>query len=54
MIGDRLDNDIEPAAQLKMHTLWVKQGIFADSNMESLEHKPEIIVDQILKILNFL
>ncbi|MDE6660887.1 MAG: HAD family hydrolase [Anaeroplasmataceae bacterium] len=54
MIGDRLDNDIEPAAELNMHTIWVKQGIFADSNPDSLEHKPEIIVDQILKILNFL
>ena len=26
MIGDRLDNDIIPAKQLGMHTIWVRQG----------------------------
>lgn len=54
MIGDRLDNDIEPAGNLKMHTLWVKQGLFAKSNLESIKNKPEIIVDHISEILNYL
>ncbi|MDE6408271.1 MAG: HAD family hydrolase [Anaeroplasmataceae bacterium] len=54
MIGDRLDNDIEPASQLNMHTIWVKQGIFADANVDSLEHKPEIVVSSISEILNYL
>ncbi len=26
MIGDRIDNDIEPANKLGMKTIWVKQG----------------------------
>ena len=26
MIGDRLDNDILPAKQLGMHTIWIRQG----------------------------
>ncbi|MCM1131172.1 MAG: HAD family hydrolase [Roseburia sp.] len=54
MIGDRLDNDIEPAGNLKMHTLWVKQGIFAESNLESIKNKPEIIVNHISEILSYL
>ena len=54
IIGDRLDNDIEPAGNMKMHTLWVKQGLFAESNLESIQNKPEIIVDHISEILNYL
>ncbi|MDE6656014.1 MAG: HAD family hydrolase [Anaeroplasmataceae bacterium] len=54
MIGDRLDNDIEPAAQLMMHTIWIKQGLFADSNINSIENKPERIVNSISEILNYL
>lgn len=27
MIGDRLDNDILPANQIGMITIWVKQGL---------------------------
>ena len=26
MIGDRIDNDIEPANRLGMRTIWVRQG----------------------------
>lgn len=54
MIGDRLDNDIVPAAQLKMHTIWVKQGLFQGSNIAAIENKPECIVEQISEILNIL
>lgn len=31
MIGDRLDNDIVPAAGLGMTTVWIKQGMFCDA-----------------------
>jgi len=39
MIGDRLDNDIVPANELGMYTIWVKQGnwIYA-SPKETLEY----------------
>ncbi|MCM1167621.1 MAG: HAD family hydrolase [Lachnospiraceae bacterium] len=50
MIGDRLDNDIEPAAQIGMHTIWVKQGIFAYGNLNLIHHKPEFIVNNITDI----
>ena len=51
MIGDRLDNDIEPAAQIGMHTIWVKQGSFAYGNLDLIQHRPEHIVDSVIDIL---
>lgn len=54
MIGDRLDNDIEPAAQIGMHTIWVKQGSFAYGNLNLIKHQPEYIVNNIADILKYL
>lgn len=54
MIGDRLDNDIEPATQLGMLTIWVRQGIYAYGNPNLISSKPSIIIEQIRDILNYL
>ena len=54
MIGDRLDNDIEPAAQLGMHTIWVKQASFAYGNLNLIRHKPDHIVDSVTDVLKYL
>lgn len=54
MIGDRLDNDIVPAAQIGMATIWVRQGLFKYGNVDLAEKKPDIIVEQIVDILSFL
>lgn len=54
MIGDRLDNDIEPASQIGMHTIWVKQGSFAYGNLELIQYQPEHIVNNITEILEHL
>ena len=54
MIGDRLDNDIEPAAQLGMHTIWVKQASFAYGNLNLIRHKPDHIVDRVTDVLKYL
>lgn len=54
MIGDRLDNDIEPAAQMGMLTIWVKQGPFADGNLNLINHKPDIAVEHVKDILGYL
>lgn len=54
MIGDRLDNDIEPAAKLGMSTIWVKQGTFAYANLNMFSYKPDIIVEHIEEILTYL
>ena len=54
MIGDRLDNDIEPAAQIGMNTIWVKQASFASGNLNLIQHKPNHTVDNIADILKYL
>ena len=54
MIGDRLDNDIEPAAGLGMHTIWVKQGAFAYGDVGLIRHKPEYTVDNVQEVLTVL
>lgn len=54
MIGDRLDNDIEPAGQMGMNTIWVKQSSFAYGNLKLIQHQPDYIVDNIFDILKYL
>lgn len=54
MIGYRLDNDMQPAAKIHMHTIWVKQGIFASADLNAMEYKPDLIVGSIFEILNYL
>jgi HAD superfamily hydrolase (TIGR01549 family) len=54
MVGDRLDNDIEPAGELGMHTIWVRQGSFAYGNIDLIKIKPEFIADSIREILEIL
>lgn len=52
MIGDRLDNDIEPAAKIGMKTVWVKVGEFAFGDPKLIFHEPDFTVDKIEEILN--
>ena len=52
MIGDRLDNDIVPAAKIGMKTIWVKQGYGGLGNPDLLEKKPDLIVDTVEELLN--
>ena len=47
MVGDRLDNDILPAAKLGMKTVWVRQGPFAGGNPEALGITPDLTVDSL-------
>lgn len=54
MIGDRLDNDIEPAGQMGMNTIWVKQSSFAYGNLKLIQHQPDYIVDNIFDVLKYL
>ena len=46
MVGDRLDNDIVPANELGMYTIWIKQGnwIYATPK-ESLEYPDWMIMN---------
>lgn len=54
MIGDRLDNDIDPASRIGMSTVWVKQGSFACGNVNLISHKPDLIIERIEDILLYL
>lgn len=52
MIGDRLDNDIVPAKQLGMKTVWVRQGFAKYQNISNETEKPDFIIDSIGDILD--
>lgn len=54
MIGDRLDNDIEPATRLGMRTIWVRQGVFAGGSLKLIHHRPDHIVGGIEDITEYL
>ena len=54
MIGDRIDNDIVPAKQLGMKTIWVKQGFGSLWNIMDESEKADIEVNNLSDILNFL
>lgn len=54
MIGDRLDNDIIPAGQMGLHTIWVCQGLSAMNDVRKAGYMPEITVEKIDDILHYL
>ena len=52
MIGDRLDNDISPAKQLGMKTVWIKQG-FGGLMTPDADNSPDWVVgdlDEVCKL----
>lgn len=51
MIGDRLDNDIAPAAEMGMYTVWVRQSWFGRGNADLVPFKPNIAVDSISEVI---
>ena len=52
MIGDRLDNDVVPAKQLDMKTVWVRQGFAKYLSVSNETEKPDFIIDSIGDILD--
>ena len=50
MVGDRLDNDIYPAKQLGLATVWVKQGIAAHQTPKSADYTPDDTIERIGKL----
>ena len=54
MIGDRIDNDIVPAKQMGMKTIWVKQGFGKYWNVAREEEKADYEVDNLISILSLL
>ena len=54
MVGDRLDNDIFPAKQIGMKTIWIKQGFGGIQNPKSDEYIPNIEISQLNDLLEVL
>ena len=54
MIGDRLDNDVVPAKQLGMKTVWVRQGFAKYLSVSNDTEQPDFIIDTIGDILDIL
>ncbi len=51
MIGDRLDNDIIPAKQFGMKTVWVRQGYAIYQSIDDETKRPDHIVDRIDELI---
>lgn len=54
MIGDRIDNDIIPAKLSGMRTIWVKQGFGRYWNIENDDQKPDVVVNRLIELCDFL
>ena len=50
MVGDRLDNDIVPAAEMGMSTVWVRQCWFGMWNVYLSQFKPDFTVYRISEV----
>lgn len=54
MIGDRIDNDVEPANKLGMKTIWVKQDFAVYQKPASEIQQADYTVDSLVDILDIL
>lgn len=54
MIGDRIDNDIEPAKKLGMKTIWVRQGFSIYQQPINEYQKADYVVDSLWDIMEIL
>ncbi|SFC82303.1 HAD family hydrolase [Ruminococcus albus] len=54
MIGDRLDNDIYPAIELGMKTIWIKQGIAAYQQLDPTKAAPDQIINSLSELTTIL
>ena len=52
MIGDRLDNDIIPAAELGMVTVWIPNGLSIYREPSEFRCKPDFIVNNLSGLLS--
>ncbi len=54
MVGDRLDNDVIPAKELGMRTVWVRQGMGGLAVSRTPEEGPDVTIDHIDQLFDFL
>lgn len=50
MVGDRLDNDIVPANDIGMYTIWIKQGNWKNACPRKNLEQPAIIVESLSEL----
>lgn len=54
MIGDRIDNDIVPAKQKGMITIWIRQGFGGMAENLTVEETPDYCVRNLQELADFL
>ena len=52
MIGDRLDNDIYPAMEMGMKTVWAKYGFSVYQQLDETKEPPDHIVDNLSELMD--
>lgn len=50
MVGDRLDNDIVPANEIGMFTIWIKQGNWKDACPRNELEQPDITMESLSEL----
>lgn len=50
MVGDRLDNDIVPANEIGMYTIWIKQGNWKNACPRKDLEQPAMIVESLSEL----
>ena len=52
MIGDRLDNDIYPAIEMGMKTVWVRQGFSVYQKLDETKAAPDHVIDSLSEMMD--
>lgn len=52
MVGDRLDNDIIPAAELGLLTVWIPKGLSIYHDPSGFQCKPHFIIGSLFEMMN--
>ena len=52
MVGDRLDNDIRPAKNLGMKTVWIRKGLSMYQNKDLGKNVADWIIDNLSDLLD--
>ena len=54
MVGDRIDNDIVPAKETGMKTIWIKQGMGKYWKISNEHEKADFVIDSLSELLDIL
>ena len=54
MVGDRIDNDIVPAKEMGMKTIWIKQGMGKYWKISNECEKADFVIDSLSELLDIL